>query len=93
MGFNNFNYKYLDMKIKEKVIEILKAEKNSGLHFEKLNESVSLLEQGLDSLGKITLFFNIDEFYNILTTDEEVDNANSILEIVKLIENQLEKKN
>ncbi|WP_340111709.1 acyl carrier protein [Maribellus mangrovi] len=77
------------MEIKEKVIELLKGDKNVGLDFNKLKTDYSLNDQGMDSLGKMTLFFGIEEEFNIEVPDEEVDSVDTIDEIVKLVESKL----
>lgn len=77
------------MDIKEKVIELLKSDKNSGLDFDTLESNISLEDQGLDSLGKMTLFFGVEETYNIEVPDEEVDSVDTIDAIVKLVEGKL----
>ena len=77
------------MDIKEKVIELLKGDKNSGLNFNTLKNDYSLHDQGLDSLGKMTLFFGVEEEFGIEVPDDEVDSLDTIDDIVKLIEGKL----
>lgn len=74
------------MDIKLKVLELLKSEKNSGLDFDILQDDIPLSDQGLDSLEKITLFFNIEEVFNISVPDEDVDKAKTLNQIIELIE-------
>ena len=73
------------MEAKEKVIELLKSDKNSGIDFDNLKEDRSLKDQGLDSLGKMTLFFNIEEVFEVEISDDEVDSVDSIIGIIELI--------
>lgn len=77
------------MEAKQKIIDLLKSEKNSGLDFDLLQDNVSLTDQGLDSLGKMTLFFNIEEAFDVEIPDDEVDSVSSINEIVDLINSKL----
>ena len=77
------------METKEKIIELLKSEKNSGLDFDMLQDGIPLSDQGLDSLEKITLFFNIEETYGISVLDVEVDSVKTLMDIVTLVENKI----
>ena len=74
------------MEAKLKVIELLKSDKNSGIDFDNLKDDTSLKDQGLDSLGKMTLFFNIEEVFSVEVSDDEVDSIDTINDIVKIIE-------
>ena len=67
--------------MREKLIEFIAAD-NPAIDTSALKDDASLLEQGLDSLGRISLFFKIEEEYSITVADTDIDNLKSLNEII-----------
>ncbi len=77
------------METEKKVIEILKTTKTSGIDYNTLKNDTSLGDQGLDSLGKMELFFNIEEEFGIEISDKEMDGIQTINQLTELINSKL----
>lgn len=76
------------MKItKDTIIKILKSDVEARLDYETLKDDVSLSEQGLDSLDKLSFFFSLEEESGVTIDEEEIDKLTSINEILSFINN------
>ena len=70
----------------EKIIEIIKEEVNNpSVDTTNLSTSASLTSQGIDSLDKSSIFFSIEEEFNVQIPDEKVSELDSIDDIVNFI--------
>ena len=67
--------------MREKLIKFIAAD-NPAIDISTLKDDVSLFEQGLDSLGRISLFFKIEEEYGITVADTDIDNLKSLNDIL-----------
>jgi acyl carrier protein len=74
----------------EDILSIIK-ENDIKVDLEKLDWSISLRDQGLDSLDMTSVLFSIEDTYGIKISDEDIDQGNlmSIDAIVSFI-NKLE---
>lgn len=54
-----------------------------------LNEQLPITDQGTDSLGFFNVILVLQEKYNLEIPDEDVDNINSVLEIVNYLNEKL----
>lgn len=70
---------------KDKIIEILKSEVESKVDYENLDNSTSLMRQGVDSLDFNSVLLTIEELYEIEIPDEDIPNLDSVDNLVNYI--------
>lgn len=72
----------------EKLKEIFKREVDQRIDVESFDPDVSVMEQGVDSLDRSSVFLAMEEEFNVKFTDADVVNLESYNQIIEFINKQ-----
>ena len=67
----------LEMPLFSVILNILKTT-GTYVNVDELSGDKTLIEQGVDSLDIVELYFNLDDKYGIIIPDEEIDNLKTL---------------
>jgi acyl carrier protein len=73
----------------EDVISIIKSMENLTINLKELIADRPFVDQGIDSLDRMSIFLNIEDAYGVKIPDEEIDKLISVEKIVEYLNSTL----
>jgi len=73
----------------EDVLSIIESAENLTINLKELIADKPFVDQGIDSLDRMSIFLNIEDAYGVKIPDEEIDTLISVEKIVEYLNSTL----